>query len=1137
MKRSAALMLALIMLITLLPISTAQAAADYSWIKVKLSTNNATSLTIYASGKYFIKENGAEFTGGTVSVRSNGDGTMTLSHSSLGDVYTGSSLSIMKADISRNAGYLKLNGRCYLGHFNLKCISSGYIRVVNEVPLAHYLYGVVGYEMSNTFPIEALKAQAIAAKCYVFSKLNMSGDYYIGDTSSEQVYKGYDASYTNVIEAVDSTLDQVLAVDGKLLCTYYAASNGGETLLPSQAWPSKNVTDKGYSIALDPYDLANAYSKMETIKIPINMPGSISQNLMNMLLTKASSALGYSVNQINSISSVELHDPKYSGTTRCMNKCTITFTVSQSGANAQTVNLTFYTSEFGSYGVTADSTLRSYWGEMTSSGYYHIYHVRFGHGVGLSQRGAQARAQAGQSYKDILNFYYPGASFATINVSTPQSPSNSVGESAPEGNYVQAVTTGNVRMRSGAGTNYSSLGTVPEGSEIYVYEIVNGWAYAAYDGKLGYISGKYVSYPNGTPAPTPTPEATPSPTPGVVDDGTIAFGSVNGQGVNLRIGPATSYQSIAKLDKGTELNIYSSTNGWYAVKTADGKTGYMIATYVSITGYPVTDSDAEKEEEVTDTPETGGDENTEAEGTPGAEPTPEPEATGPAVIAYGKVTGQGVNFRTGPATSYQSMKKLDKGTEMEIYAQSGSWYYGKADDTVGYISGGYVEITGKPEATPEPPKTEPPAEGGSDAEGETGAETTPSPEPEEDANYTTMQVGKINASGVSMRIGPGTSYTRLKKLSKDTGVYILGKKDSWYNVQTGGIQGYVYDDYVTITGTEKVDSSGNVVGENENLSGATGKGETTGNVRLRKGSSTDTEAIATLKKGTKLTLYGTQNGWYIVKLEDGTGGYVSSKYVKVTEAYGNVSEEAGSEETETSIGTGTLSTNVNFRQGPSTSAKKLTTISKGSSVTLYSLNDGWYEAEYKGNRGYLYAKYVVKDATVGTNNVGTTDTENTNGETGSNTDSVITVENGSTATLSKGVMTTSGVNFRKGPGTDYDKYETLDKGDELEIIGQTGTWYYVVCKGKVGFVSTAYVSVKSAGSVSIQQVSSSIKAQTCKVNASGVNLRIGPSTGHNSLSKLSEGTEVTVYYVTGDWCFVKCGSVYGFVHDDYLTVA
>ena len=98
--------------------------------------------------------------------------------------------------------------------------------------------------MSDSFPMEALKAQAIAAKCYALS-LRSSGDYDIGDTSSDQVYRGYYAGYSNVIAAVDSTIQEVLTVNGKLLCTYYAASNGGETMLPSQAWSGRSSS--GYA--------------------------------------------------------------------------------------------------------------------------------------------------------------------------------------------------------------------------------------------------------------------------------------------------------------------------------------------------------------------------------------------------------------------------------------------------------------------------------------------------------------------------------------------------------------------------------------------------------------------------------------------------------------------------------------------------------------------------------------------------------------------------------------------------------------------------------------------------------------------------------------------------------------------------
>jgi len=1110
MKRLQALLLAVLMLMCLLPAAPAAAAADYSWIKVKLSTNNATSLTMYASGSYFIKENGAEFTGGTVTVRSNGDGTMTLSHSGSGELYTASAMSIMRSNVSRDAGYLKMGGRCYLGHFNLKAMSSGYIRVVNEVPLAHYLYGVVGYEMSNTFPLDALKAQAIAAKCYVLSNITMSGDYYIGDTSSDQVYKGYDSSYTNVINAVDSTLDQILAVNGSLLCTYYAASNGGETLLPSQAWPSKNRNDKGYGIALDPYDLANAYSKKETISFPINMPGSITPALMSMLLSKATQQTGYSVNQINSITDVSVHTPKYKNTTRCMSKCTVSMVVSQSGANPMEVSFTFNTSEFESYGVVRDSTLRSYWGEMGSDGYYNIYHVRFGHGVGMSQRGAQAMANAGISYKDILGFYYPGASFATINVSEPQNPINSAVNKVPEGNYVQAVTTGNVKMRTGPGTGYGSLGTVPKGSDIYVFESVDGWAKASYNGTVGYISEKYVDYPNGKPVqPTPTPEQETDTTPAPPEkEGVIAYGVVNGQGVNFRTGPGTSYNSIAKLDKNTALYIMGSSNGWYACETQDGQKGYMIATYVSITGYP--SNDAENEQEVEDTPRE--EQDTEQEDT---------QITQPTVIAYGRVTGQGVNFRTGPATTYQSMGKLDKNTTIDIYGSAGSWYYGKAGNTIGYISGGYVEITGKPEVVA-PPRTEADTDIETSPDTDDGeseniqAEPTPTPEPEE-----TVTVGRVTASGVNMRIGPGTSYTSLKKLSKNTGLYINGKSGSWYSVVAGNISGYVHEDYVEVTGS--------VAKEEVESSGAIGKGITTGSVRLRKGPGKDHDSILTIKKGTELTLFDIVSGWYSAKMPDGTQGYVSSKYVKVTAAYDRV-ETGGQEETQQSTGKGVLTANVNFRQSPSTTAKKLTTLKKGTEVTLYSLNDGWYEAEYNGNRGYLFAKYVSASANVG-GNVGA---PNVGGSVGS-TENIVTSTDGKVS-LTKGTST-GNVNFRSGPSTSGTTvYGKIPKGDTVEIIGQTGTWYYVIYNGRVGFVSGDYLTVNGGGTVGIQPVNSTITPQACVTN-SEVNLRTGPSTGHGKITLLSKGTSVTVYYVSDGWCFVKCANGYGFLFDEYVSLA
>ena len=171
MKRFTAVFLTLAFFVALaaFPAPQASAAADYSTIKVKLTTNNATVLSMSVKGEYFINENGASFQGGTLTLRTNLDGTLSVSHSGEGELYTGASVSIMRAQMKPSAGYMYFNSRSYLGHFNVRVLSSGFLQVFNVVPLAHYLYGVVGHEMSNTFPIEALKAQAIAAKCYVLT--------------------------------------------------------------------------------------------------------------------------------------------------------------------------------------------------------------------------------------------------------------------------------------------------------------------------------------------------------------------------------------------------------------------------------------------------------------------------------------------------------------------------------------------------------------------------------------------------------------------------------------------------------------------------------------------------------------------------------------------------------------------------------------------------------------------------------------------------------------------------------------------------------------------------------------------------------------------------------------------------------
>ncbi len=119
--------------------------------------------------------------------------------------------------------------------------------VVNSVTLENYVKGVVPAEMPASWSPEAVQAQAVAARSYAWwSRAQYPDRYYqICDTSSCQVYKGYDGEYSASNTAVDATRGQVLTYGGKPAFTQFSASSGGRTSAGSVPYlPNKS----------DPYD-------------------------------------------------------------------------------------------------------------------------------------------------------------------------------------------------------------------------------------------------------------------------------------------------------------------------------------------------------------------------------------------------------------------------------------------------------------------------------------------------------------------------------------------------------------------------------------------------------------------------------------------------------------------------------------------------------------------------------------------------------------------------------------------------------------------------------------------------------------------------------------------------------------------
>ena len=450
-------------------------------------------------------------------------------------------------------------------------VQDGGLRCILTIHIEDYLKGVVAYEMSDSFPLEALKAQAVAARTYAMGRkwVSATRDYDVVDTTQDQVYKGLDADYTNVIAAVEATRGVVGTYNGGFAMCYYTASNGGQTALATDIWGGEG--DYGYlAMVDDPYDLENPSSLVNSV----TFAGDLSDNAtLKAMLEEGLAALNlpYEDVALESVVSIEAVDPKFEGS-YMYTKLRFTLSVSAmlEGWYAQEGDayapLFPDGSEFseemrasatglalarrGSLGlpyvyregravlpetVTVDLSVYDQIKDGLSLGLnggdYELVSVtqeedgrftismrRFGHGVGMSQRGAQWMAgEYGMDYIEILNFYYPGMTLETINW--------------PE-------------------VELTPLEDLPE------------------------------SIGSARPRPTPTP--TPAPLPPLEEGEYYATVELEtrSSSLNVREQPSTSARIVAALDYGQRVIVCEDAgDGWVRIRTAELE-GYVKLEYL-----------------------------------------------------------------------------------------------------------------------------------------------------------------------------------------------------------------------------------------------------------------------------------------------------------------------------------------------------------------------------------------------------------------------------------------------------------------------------------------------------------------------------------------------------------------------------
>ncbi|MBY0217264.1 SpoIID/LytB domain-containing protein [Paenibacillus illinoisensis] len=130
---------------------------------------------------------------------------------------------------------LERSARTYRGDMEVSIVG-GDLALVNVVPLEQYLYSVVGAEVYSSWPAEALKVQAVAARSYALQQGERFKIANVVDTTLSQAYNGIGSENDKVTSAVDATAGEVIKSGGKIVEAVFSSNAGGQTAHPSEVW-------------------------------------------------------------------------------------------------------------------------------------------------------------------------------------------------------------------------------------------------------------------------------------------------------------------------------------------------------------------------------------------------------------------------------------------------------------------------------------------------------------------------------------------------------------------------------------------------------------------------------------------------------------------------------------------------------------------------------------------------------------------------------------------------------------------------------------------------------------------------------------------------------------------------------------
>lgn len=277
-----------------------------------------------------------------------------------------------------NKGYVYIGDRWFRGRTLVVPTGNG-LTAVNWVDLEEYLYSVIGGEMNSSWPEEALKAQAIAARTYALyerERQRRNPVYDLGDSPDRwQIYKGVSSESPKTYNAADQTAGKILTYNNQIILSVFHACSGGHTENVEDVWSSR----KPYLRAVPDFD----QNIKECNWTKTFTPGEISARIAGIGNVK--DMIIENVSPFRSVKTLKIIGNK--GTKILQ------------GEEVRTA-LKIKSTRFI---VNKDA-----------NGSFILQGLGFGHGLGMSQWGAYELAKRGANHLQILGYYYQGVALTPI---------------------------------------------------------------------------------------------------------------------------------------------------------------------------------------------------------------------------------------------------------------------------------------------------------------------------------------------------------------------------------------------------------------------------------------------------------------------------------------------------------------------------------------------------------------------------------------------------------------------------------------------------------------------------------------------------------------------------------------------------